>query len=631
MKRLHFHSFRQRLNAAFLAVSLAPLLLFSALLLQIFRFRMTADQQQNAQQQLSSACHALNTMQDGILSAAESLQRDGLVTRALAGAQEDSAKVYSSLYTATAAVRSTARFDLYSADGTLLYSTQAAPGEDALSPDWGILYEAAQAENGTLVYSASEDPTDPDAPVLRAAARLTVSGKTAGFLVAVMYEQQLREALDGMAGAQNELLVMDRFWHGIYCTKPAQVQTLASALRSQLLAGKALTGFSDDFLYTARQDSVTGLYLVLQQPQVFTRGTLRLLYTVSALCALGGAAVSIFLSLQLSRQMFRPIGRLHDAISQVGQNDLQVQVAIEEDRHDELSELAQQFNRMVLSLRRNQQALLENQQALNDAQIRMLQAQLNPHFLCNTLDTMKWISKINQVPQVALMSTNLADILRFCISPDEFVPLEKELRLTRRCLEIIANRGFGLSVLTKSDLILRDMELLCEINRQAKCVVQMTLTTWDAALCGALEPNVCNTQRRLEALRAFHAADIATIVWLCPILPFLNDTEENLRALLAACAEAGVYGIITFGFGVTLREGGREYFYRALDARFPGLKDEYVRRYGNAYVCESPNSARLTEILRRDCARYGIRCDTDGLFAYLRELPARQVSLFASI
>lgn len=142
-----------------------------------------------------------------------------------------------------------------------------------------------------------------------------------------MYEQQLREALDGMAGAQNELLVMDRFWHGIYCTKPAQVQTLASALRSQLLAGKALTGFSDDFLYTARQDSVTGLYLVLQQPQVFTRGTLRLLYTVSALCALGGAAVSIFLSLQLSRQMFRPIGRLHDAISQVGQNDLQVQVA----------------------------------------------------------------------------------------------------------------------------------------------------------------------------------------------------------------------------------------------------------------------------------------------------------------
>lgn len=148
MKRLHFHSFRQRLNAAFLAVSLAPLLLCSALLLQIFRFHMTADQQQNAQQQLSSACHALNTMQDGILSAAESLQRDGLVTRALAGAQEDSAKVYSSLYTATAAVRSTARFDLYSADGTLLYSTQAAPGKTRSAPTGGSYTKRRRPKTG---------------------------------------------------------------------------------------------------------------------------------------------------------------------------------------------------------------------------------------------------------------------------------------------------------------------------------------------------------------------------------------------------------------------------------------------------------------------------------------------------
>ena len=138
-----------------------------------------------------------------------------------------------------------------------------------------------------------------------------------------------------------------------------------------------------------------------------------------------------------------------------------------------------------------------------------------------------------------------------------------------------------------------------------------------------------NWMQGIKCLKGCGASigDIQDYCRLC----LMEESEENLRALLAACAEAGVYGIITFGFGVTLREGGREYFYRALDARFPGLKDEYVRRYGNAYVCESPNSARLTEILRRDCARYGIRCDTDGLFAYLRELPARQVSLFASI
>mgnify|MGYP000579722490 FL=1 len=434
MKQLRFSSFRQRLNAAFLAVSLVPVLLCSALLLQIFRLRMTADQQQNAEQQLDGACHALFSMQEGLQEAAITIGGSETVLGALSGGWENSASVYSALYDATEDVRRFARFELYDAEGTLMYATQTVHGAQTLPVSWGILKEAADRD--TIVYSASIDPTDLDAPVLRGAVRLTRDGQTAGFLVAAFYETQLRAMFDSLAGAQNEILLMDGFWRGVYCSQQAQVQTLSYALRGQLLHGKALTGLSDNFVYTARQDEATGLFLVLQQPQVFTRGTLRLLYTVSALCALGGVAVSIALSLRLSRQMFQPIGTLHRAITQVGKNDLEVQVPVQEGQCDELGELAQQFNGMVLSLRRNQQALLENQQALNDAQIRMMQAQLNPHFLCNTLDTMKWISKINQVPQVALMSTNLADILRFCISPDELVELRQELAILGRYVEI---------------------------------------------------------------------------------------------------------------------------------------------------------------------------------------------------
>ena len=434
MKQLRFSSFRQRLNAAFLAVSLVPVLLCSALLLQIFRLRMTADQQQNAEQQLDGACHALSSMQEGLQEAAITLGGSETVLGALSGGWENSASVYSALYDATEDVRRFARFELYDAEGTLMYATQTVHGAQTLPVSWGILKEAADAD--AIVYSASIDPTDLDEPVLRGAVRLTRDGQTAGFLVAAFYETQLRAMFDSLAGAQNEILLMDGFWRGVYCSQQAQVQTLSYALREQLLHGKALTGLSDNFVYTARQDEATGLFLVLQQPQVFTRGTLRLLYTVSALCALGGVAVSIALSLRLSRQMFQPIGTLHRAITQVGRNDLEVQVPVQEGQCDELGELAQQFNGMVLSLRRNQQALLQNQQALNDAQIRMMQAQLNPHFLCNTLDTMKWISKINQVPQVALMSTNLADILRFCISPDEFVELRQELAILGRYVEI---------------------------------------------------------------------------------------------------------------------------------------------------------------------------------------------------
>lgn len=119
-------------------------------------------------------------------------------------------------------------------------------------------------------------------------------------------------------------------------------------------------------------------------------------------------------------------------------------VYVPSDRDDELGQLAQRFNGMLVALKHNQEQLVENQRELNQAQIRMLQAQLNPHFLCNTLDTMKWISKINQVPQVALMSTNLADILRFCISPEEFVPLHREVEILKRYIEIQKIRLSGL-------------------------------------------------------------------------------------------------------------------------------------------------------------------------------------------
>ena len=213
---------------------------------------------------------------------------------------------------------------------------------------------------------------------------------------------------------------------------------------------------------------------------------------------------------------------------------------------------------------------------------------------------------------------------------DPYMPCEQELGLTRRCLEIIRRYGFGAAVLTKSDRILRDADLLEAINRETKCVVQMTLTTWDAALCRILEPGVCSTQRRIEVLAQMQARGIPTVVWLSPILPFLNDTEENLLPILRACAEVGVRGIVCFGMGLTLREGNREYFYAALDRHFPGLKERYVRTFGNAYEAASPNSGPLMGLFHDFCAERGILHRPEDCFAYLAALPEHnpQISLF---
>lgn len=214
---------------------------------------------------------------------------------------------------------------------------------------------------------------------------------------------------------------------------------------------------------------------------------------------------------------------------------------------------------------------------------------------------------------------------------DPYLHIESQLQLTRKCLEIIAERGFGLAIQTKSDLILRDLDLLKAIHAKAKCVVQMTITTWDEGLCRILEPNVCTTKRRLAVLSKMREAGIPTVVWLSPILPFINDTEENIESILAGCKEAGVYGVLTFGMGLTLREGNREFFYEKLKAHFPGLMEKYHEAYGYAYEIPSPHQNSLMELFYQRCAEYKLICRRKALFSYLREFPREpyeQMSLF---
>lgn len=200
---------------------------------------------------------------------------------------------------------------------------------------------------------------------------------------------------------------------------------------------------------------------------------------------------------------------------------------------------------------------------------------------------------------------------------DPYIPLEYRLGLTRKALELINEYGFGICLQTKSDRVLRDMDLLREINEKTKAVVQMTLTTADEDLCKKLEPKVCDTKKRATALKRLNEAGIPTVVWLDPILPFINDTKENVSEILEMCAESGVGGIICFGMGLTLREGNREYFYGKLDENFPGLKEEYIKIYGNSYEVSSPNNSELMRMFHRKCEKYGIMHNNEEIFRYL--------------
>ena len=215
---------------------------------------------------------------------------------------------------------------------------------------------------------------------------------------------------------------------------------------------------------------------------------------------------------------------------------------------------------------------------------------------------------------------------------DPYIPLEETLRMTRGALEILERHGFGVAIQTKSCRILRDLDVLKRIHDKSKAVVQMTLTTHEDALCRILEPNVSVTSERVAALKQFRDAGIPTVVWLCPILPYINDTRENIEGILQSCMEAGVKGILCFNMGLTLREGNREYFYEQLDRHFPGMKQRYIRSFGNAYELNSHRNEELMRLFHRTCEKAGILHDNREIFAYLHAFPEKekdvQISFF---
>lgn len=200
---------------------------------------------------------------------------------------------------------------------------------------------------------------------------------------------------------------------------------------------------------------------------------------------------------------------------------------------------------------------------------------------------------------------------------DPYIPLELEIGNVRKALELIYEYGFGAAIHTKSKLLLRDLDLFRKINEKTKCVVQMTLTTYDEELCRKLEPKVCTSAERFETLKILRDAGIPTVVWLSPILPFINDTEENISGILDMCVEAKVKGILCPGMGVTLREGNREYFYKQLDRHFPGMKEKYIRTYGNQYMLNSPKQDRLMRLLEQRCEESGMMYGWDRVFQYM--------------
>lgn len=211
---------------------------------------------------------------------------------------------------------------------------------------------------------------------------------------------------------------------------------------------------------------------------------------------------------------------------------------------------------------------------------------------------------------------------------DPYNPMEKELLLTKGALELIDRNGFGVFVITKSDLIIRDISLYQRIQKHSPVLCTLTVTTCEDELCKKIEQRVVPTSKRMEALRKLSEAGIPTGILLTPILPFINDTEENITEIIKMAHENGVKYIYP-SFGVTLRENQMEYYFDKLDQLFIGLKQEYIEEYHGSYFCKSRNADELYKVFHRECKRYGILYTMKDIISdYKKNYLYEQISLF---
>lgn len=421
-------SFRNRIFVTVLLVTLLPLLFCDMLMMQVQRTRSESSLANQARAQLAVLEQTLDDTCASYRQAADRLCGSTIIRNALNHNTAGSRVAYQLLFMETDHLREFARFDIFSAGGKCLYSTVSPLPEEERNPSWGILYAAGQT--GGLAFGTGTGQT----AMTAAQAVRGYGGRILGYVVISMTSSDFERLFDGLYSTTHVVILLDPTWQTLYHTQPAQAESTTAALRSQLLAGKPLTGADGEYYYFLARNEGTGLSLVLQQPKTFSSQVMKTFYTVSTMMGLMCLLLCLWCAWLLSRHLSRPVDQLDEAMGEVKKGNLDIHM--ETDREDELGRLTESFNRMTEEYRQNLVRSVQRQKELNETQLRMMQSQLNPHFLYNTLDSMKWLGVTHQVPQVAALAMDLAIILRAGISGSEFITLEDELELIDRYIDI---------------------------------------------------------------------------------------------------------------------------------------------------------------------------------------------------
>lgn len=422
-------SFRNRIFVTVLLVTLLPMLLCDVLVMLIAIGSSESMLYQQAGEELEELERRLDALIEQVDEVTADLAGSTVVRSALRRGGSDSKLLYQVLYQKTEALRSCAVVEVYDAEGERCYTSGGSLEELSLPTGLGPLRSAGESTG--LSFQADTDP----GLVMSRAVR-TYGEEILGYILVHIPRSGFDTLLGDSFGAANDVFLLDGTWRQIYCSDSIHTQEKVDSLRRALLSGESLgDGYYSFYL---RRHQASGFTLILQQPKVYTPAVMTSVYFACLMMGLLCLVLSLVCAWLLSKYLSKPVNQLDEAMGRVEKGDYDVELV--SDRSDEMGRLNASFNRMTREYRQNLERSVQHERELNETELSMLQAQLNPHFLYNTLDSMKWLGVTNHVPQVAAMATSLAALLRAGISGDKFITLEQELELLEKYLDIQSMR-----------------------------------------------------------------------------------------------------------------------------------------------------------------------------------------------
>lgn len=429
MKKWIRKSFHRQLLVCFAVVALLPLLFFGVSLIQTMETKINSDYEKKVMEQAEQIDAGVIALFRDFETVVENINANGRIVGQIN--EEDSwsrSKIYLQFYREVTDYREYAQFDLYNKNGVCIYTTAQGSARTDLPVYWGILKAVSDSEE-TLVLRRAE--TNDSGVLMYAAGKLLGKGDTLeGYIVISMRAENFEKVIYDRGNSKAEIAILDPYWRTIYDSGNLQTDQI----RQELMGGHKLLGVYRAGELLIQPLGESGLYTVMACPSVFSREVLSSMYRVLTVMLTISVILCVIVAAQVGRNMTRPIERMNTAMRTLQEGDLTVRIA--SDREDELGQMSRNFNIMANELEQSVQDKVEKQKELNASHIAMMQAQLNPHFLYNTLDTMKWVAKANHIPEIATMAAGLAKILRTSISKRQFIYLKEELELVNCYVDI---------------------------------------------------------------------------------------------------------------------------------------------------------------------------------------------------